>query len=405
MDSVMNSQNAMLLESDAPAGRGITIGSLVSSRLSIPGHMAIGEVVRVLEANPDVDGLAVLDGPDIGFVSRPRLLSQVGSKFGYALYERKEIRMLMEKDTLIVEASLDPVHVIGKATQRDAKRIYDDIVVTERGEFAGLVSLRSLMAHNKDILTSSMSQVSLLDEKTRKLEHLNRVQAEFVATMTHELRAPLNSMLGVGRLLLMDPRLIEDHRGAVDILLSKGSELLGLVNNILDFYKIESGAMKPLLDEMDLAPVIEDVRQAAGVLLKGKPVTLDIHLHALPHPFVCDPVFVRRILTNLLSNAVKFTESGSITLTAVGKHDQVVLSVQDTGIGIPPEEIPLLFRKFTQMESSSIRRHDGTGLGLAIVRNLVESLGGSVSVESTPGVGSTFTVWLKSSRLPAQSRN
>jgi signal transduction histidine kinase len=385
--------------STAPQTAPRAISDLIASRLSVGSDTPIARVVKLFETHADVDAIAVLEAGRARLVCRSRFFLQLGRRFGYSLYENRPIGLLAEEGST-VDADADPLEVITLATQRDSGRVYDDILVLRDGRFLGTVSMRSLLVHHKHLLATSMAELALLDERNRRLEELSRIQSEFVANMTHELRSPLNTMLGIASLLLGDDALPEAHRRQLFLLVARGQELLGVVSNILDLARLESGAASPLPEEVDVGAVLEEVAESAEHLLPGKLVNLKIAFRALPRTFVTDPVSLRRIVTNLLSNAVKFTDAGTVTLSAEGQGRWLLLRVSDTGIGIREEDLPRLFKKFSQLESTKTKRHKGSGLGLAIVKALVDQLGGTVDVESRVGAGTTFTVRLPSADLP-----
>ena len=371
------------------------IGDLAYTREHVRADAEVREVAALFEQTFDLEAVAVVaeDG-DFGLVVRSRLTSELGRQFGYALYSRKPIRVLAEREVLACDVSEDPVHVITQAVHRDPHRIYDDIVLTDDGRYYGLVSMRLLMAHSKNLLIRSMDEVGVLEERNRNLDQLNRVQREFVANMTHELRAPLNTMLGVASLLGSDPGIPEARRRDVKMLLGRGRDLLGIVNNFLEMSRIDAGEVEPFFEPIDLQPLLDDCLDAATYLVTGRPITLASEYGELPRQLSTDAVLLRRVLTNLLSNALKFTDRGSVTLSARAEGASLVISVRDTGLGIRVQDQPLLFRKFAQLEGTKTKRHSGTGLGLAIVKNLVGLLGGSISVSSELGVGSEFSVFL-----------
>jgi signal transduction histidine kinase len=281
--------------------------------------------------------------------------------------------------------------VIATALGRDAERIYDDIVVVERGIYVGSVSMRLLMVHGKDLLVSSLADSAMLKERNRKLDELNGLHREFVANMTHELRSPINTIMGIARLFADDGELPADRREDAVLLLSRGHDLLGVVNNLLDFHKLEAAQTAPLLEEVDLRALLSEALEATRFLLQGKPLQLLLDLGDLPPRLLTDGVLLRRILTNLLSNAVKFTERGTVRLSAYQDDRGLCIEVTDSGAGIRSEDLGRLFKKFTQLEAGKSKRHGGTGLGLAIVKQMAELLGATVSVQSEPGVGTTFT--------------
>ena len=374
------------------------IEELVTNEACIAADKPVRSLVSLFNACPDLDSVGVRDGARIGMVSRSRFFLQLGRRFGYALFENRPVQLLMEEPST-VEASQDPVEVIGLATQREPARLYDDILVLKEGAFRGLVSMRSLMAHHKDLLFASFDEVAALDARNRQLEEVNRIQSEFVANMTHELRTPLNTILGVTEIMRRDPKLPQSHLKNLDRLSGRSLDLLGIVNNLLDISSLQAGALEPYPEEIDLVPFLEESVASAEALLAGRPLQVSLQLGTLPSHFVTDPVFLRRILGNLLSNAVKFTDEGKVTLYAAADRGRLVLEVRDTGVGIAAADCERLFSRFTQLESTRSKRHAGTGLGLFIVKGFVRQLGGEVGVQSTPGQGSTFTVCLPS--LPA----
>jgi signal transduction histidine kinase len=370
------------------------IADLITTDLSIDADTRVGDVVRVFEANPELDALAVLDGgAPPRMVSRSRLLLQLGRRFGYALFENRPIRLLAEEGSP-VEADADPVEVITLASRREATRIYDDILVVKHGRYAGIVSMRSLLAHHKDLLVASLGERDALDARNRELHELQRLQAEFMANITHELRTPVNLVLGIARVMMGDPELPRRQLRNLERLMARGQELSALVDNVLEVSRLEAGAVRVTPEEVHLGPFLEDVVRSIEPLLAGKPVEPCTRLGPLGPAFVTDAVLLRRVLTNLLANAVKFTEAGQILVEADRRGSQLTLRVRDTGIGIAEEDLPRLFSRFTQLDSTRRKRHAGTGLGLAIVKGLLDALGGTIAVESRPGHGSTFTVEL-----------
>ncbi len=377
-----------------PARRANTLRELLGTRLCVRGDDPVARVARLFEQHPEIDSLAVLDGTRVLQVVRARFYLQLGRRFGYALFENRPARLLAEEGST-VEADADPVEVITLATQRDPARVHDDLLVVEHdGSFAGMLSMRALMVHHKDLLTASLAEVTLLDEKNRRLEALRQVQAEFLANMTHELRAPLHAMLGSLHVLADDPDTQARHEQALRQIGARAREVLTIVDNVLDLARVDAGALEALVEDTPLEPLLQEALGALEPMLGTRPLRLELRLAGLDRPFRTDPVFVRRIVTNLLSNAVKFTDRGRVVLSAGVDGGWLTLQVSDTGPGIAEHDLERLFTRFTQLESTRRKRHGGSGLGLAIVKALCDALGGSVSVMTQVDAGSTFTVRL-----------
>lgn len=231
-----------------------------------------------------------------------------------------------------------------------------------------------------------------------QLRELDKLKSQFLANMSHELRTPLNSIIGFSRVIMkgIDGPITDLQQQDLSAIYSAGQHLLNMINDILDISKIEAGKMELAFEEIDLTEIFESVLSTARGLVKDKPVKLISSIvETLPRVHA-DPTRVRQILLNLLSNAAKFTDEGSITLSAKQRLDsydqpEIYISVTDTGVGIPLESQVDLFEPFTQVDGSATRKTGGTGLGLSITRLLVDLHGGSITIESAPGMGSTFS--------------
>ncbi|QRM18931.1 HAMP domain-containing protein [Dechloromonas sp. TW-R-39-2] len=231
-----------------------------------------------------------------------------------------------------------------------------------------------------------------LEEAKEKAEEASRLKSAFLATVSHELRTPLNGILGFAELLkseLNDP----DQQEYANIIHQSGEHLLTLVGDILDLAKIESGEMTLNWTDTSLATFVSDCVAVHHTPAAAKGLKLGIQLaDNLPESLRTDPTRLRQLLNNLLNNAIKFTEHGSVTLSVNRDEQEITFAITDTGPGIPPESREAIFEKFKQLETFLTREHGGTGLGLAIVKQLVEHMGGRVTLDSTVGTGSTFTL-------------
>ncbi len=250
----------------------------------------------------------------------------------------------------------------------------------------------------QDITERKRAELELLNARKLAENSLN-VKELFLANMSHEIRTPMNAVIGFTQLLYETP-LTNEQKGFVDAIRFSGDNLLVIINDILDLSKIQSGKMKFEKIEFDLIRLLKSVNTTltSKAELKGLRLNLDLG-PGVPSFVIGDPVRLNQILTNLINNAVKFTERGYVALQVSLKkeHDDSVcieFNVKDTGIGIPTDKQEHIFESFVQGSNETSRKYGGTGLGLTIVKNLIELQGGSITLSSSPGVGSTFTVAL-----------
>ena len=263
------------------------------------------------------------------------------------------------------------------------------------GMLAMLIALFALVRN----LQRRETDMAEMERLKLAAETASLAKSSFLATMSHEIRTPMNGILGMAQLLLMSGTGASEQRDYARTILNSGQTLLTLLNDILDLSKVEAG-------KLDLKPVAFDPRtmieEVAGLFAdqaRTKGLTIEAHWHGPQgQRYRADPIRLRQVLTNLVSNAVKFTGQGSVRVDAseIGRQGDsalLELAVTDTGIGIAPEQQALLFKPFSQLDSSTTRQYGGTGLGLSIVRSLAELMGGEAGVDSEAGQGARF--WLR----------
>ncbi len=235
-------------------------------------------------------------------------------------------------------------------------------------------------------------------------EAASRAKTEFLANMSHEIRTPMTAILGFCDLLLSPDQTDADRRGCVETVRRNGEHLLAIINDILDLSKIESGEAAAERIACNPAQVICEVARTLSLRAQEKNLCLEVAFDTpLPTTITNDPTKLRQVLINLVGNAVKFTEQGSIRIAArmTGSDDarRLVIEIIDSGIGMTEEQIGRIFTPFSQGDGSMARRFGGTGLGLSISHKLASLMGGGVSVTSTPGKGSTFTVTIDAGEI------
>ncbi len=256
-----------------------------------------------------------------------------------------------------------------------------------------LAEQRDALDEKNEALNTAQHEV---EARAADLERASQYKSEFLANMSHELRTPLNSSLILARLLADNPKgnLDEEQVKFSESIYSAGNDLLNLINDILDIAKVEAGKLEVRAEITSIGGLAESLKRTFEPLAGQKHLTFELSLApGLPQTLFTDRQRVEQILKNLLSNAVKFTDTGKVTMN-VQRHGErdVAFKVTDSGIGIAPDQHELIFEAFRQADGTTSRRYGGTGLGLSISRDLAGLLGGSITIESRPGQGSTFTL-------------
>jgi PAS domain S-box-containing protein len=357
----------------------------------------------------DRDLARVLEATDFAFVSvdRSGAITQWNDRaediYGWSTSEvvGRQVEMLIPaadrheyRDRLATRFGRTTASEIGErremaALHRDGHEITVEVVVWLHDDGLGFSSF----IHE---ISERVAIAAALEEARDQALAASRMKSEFLANMSHEIRTPMNGVIGMSGLLLKT-ELDETQRDYAETVCSSAEALLTVIDDILDFSKIEAGKLDVESVSFDLRAVVEESAVLLAARAQQKNLELTCHIDAaLPPALRGDPGRLRQVLLNLLGNAVKFTATGEVNVSAQLAHDEVdgvvsvELLVRDTGIGMTGESLEHLFDAFTQAESSTSRRFGGTGLGLAISRQLVELMGGILSVTSEVGVGSTF---------------
>ncbi len=269
---------------------------------------------------------------------------------------------------------------------------------------------RELQSYNKELEDKVEERTSELEEAMVKAQHLaekaqvaNRAKSEFLANMSHELRTPMNAIIGFTSVMLSE-EMDEQHMQYMKTIDVSARNLLRIINDILDFSKIEAGRMDIETVPYSIPHVLEEIRSEMNPSAVNKNITLRVMSEKnVSDMQLGDPLRIKQCLINLIGNSIKFTSEGSVTLIVgmdkESEDEKLTFKVIDTGIGIPKEKIALIFTSFSQADGSTCRKYGGTGLGLSITKNLVKLMGGTITVESEEGSGSTFTVTIPTTTL------
>jgi CheY-like chemotaxis protein/signal transduction histidine kinase/HAMP domain-containing protein len=327
--------------------------------------------------------------------------------------------VLFEKQVkaVISLASLKPFNDVQQTFFDQLTELFGIVLNT----IAATMRTEDLLKRSQALANELQQKNNELNEKAEQLQMTSKYKSDFLANMSHELRTPLNSLLILSKQLAQNaegsltPKQV-DHARTIH---TAGTDLLSLINDILDLSKIESGTMSVDVSQVRFKDLHDDVDASFRPIAVQRKLEFDIALDpGLPASFETDSKRVQQILRNLLSNAFKFTHEGKVELRmgvatrgwsrdseTLNQADMVVFfAVKDTGIGIPPDKHQIIFEPFQQADTSTSRKYGGTGLGLSISRELAKLLGGEIKLESEPGKGSTFTLYLPRKYVPGRTR-
>ncbi len=276
-------------------------------------------------------------------------------------------------------------------------------------EFPVEISLSPLEVVGQVLVSSAIRDITDRKELERQMQEASRLKSEFLANMSHELRTPLNAIIGFTELMFRGKvgPVAPAHQEYLGDILTSAKHLLQLINDVLDLAKIESGKMEIRLERVNLATLTGEVCDVLRGLAAAKRLHMEIDVDPEVASVMVDPARVKQILYNFLSNAIKFTgDDGRINVHMRAEGPTMFrIDVEDTGVGIAPENLRHLFIEFHQLDASAAKRYQGTGLGLALTKRIAEAHGGSVAVRSTLGAGSTFSAILPRAMPEAITRD
>ncbi len=377
---------------------GLRVGRLITSTECVPPSTAVGHVADRFFNTAHLDAVALVESREpVGLVTRPKLLFTLFRRYGFELYQRKPVITIADTEPFVVYERERLDVAIDMALERPAENIYDDIIVVDdENYYKGLLSVKQMVIQQSNALANSIVQKEMVKEKAKELEKINKIKSQFVANVTHELRSPVNAIIGLSELMRIscEKGYVDQLKDRLSLLMSSATNLRAIITNILDLSKIEAGKIEVICEHFDVTAILREVAETTRILIGNKPVDVEVVVHDSPVFIVADPVKVRQILTNLTSNAAKFTDRGRIVLSLSTEREEIKISVSDTGIGIKEDDLNRLFKAFSQLEDAKTKRYEGTGLGLTITKNLLDLLGGSISISSKFGEGTTFEVYL-----------
>lgn len=407
-----------LVDQAAFENRVIRLDDLPASYLKVSSGLGQGSARHVLVVPVHNDGqvngvvelgfLRALAPRDMEFVTL--IASNIGNSLHAALYRRRLEDVLSQSQELNEELQVQQEEL--RTTNEELEeqsRVLKEYQVTLENQQAELEQTNeqlSEVALSLDHKNAALNQAqTLLEERATELSRASRYKSEFLANMSHELRTPLNSSLILAKLLADNTKgnLSQEEVRFAQSIYSAGNDLLSLINDILDISKVEAGKLELSPEDMVVGKLVDSLKGTFAPLAGQKNLSLNIRIESgTPATLKTDRQRVEQILKNLLSNAIKFTDAGEVSLrVSLQPQGVIAFSVRDSGIGIRPDQQQLIFDAFRQADGTTSRRYGGTGLGLSISRDLTTLLGGSLSVESSEGGGSTFTLLLPCEWNPA----
>jgi signal transduction histidine kinase len=364
------------------------------------------DVARLLEKNHSLPGVIVMSrGRFRGMVSRNQFFQRLGRLFGIEVYSSRAITAFLDSvpvPALQIPSETTIQNAAILCLARPVEYVYDPFVITGKNQPPRLIDFLALILKQTELLTAA--QIEAHAQRAVAVSASN-AKSEFLANMSHELRTPLTAIIGYAEILIEDVTSNQtDHSvQRLQNIIRSGLHLLEMINGLLDLAKIEARRMDLFLTTFSLPDFLREVDHLAQPLMKKNGNEFNIVVGEIPGEMHSDEAKLRQCLTNLIGNAAKFTDRGRVGLHVARESREeaewIVFHVSDTGIGMTTDQVGRLFESFYQADSSISRRYGGTGLGLSISKQYCEMLGGTLTVQSVPEQGTTFTM-----KVPVRSR-
>ena len=400
-----------LLGQAAKERRTLHVKDVPAGYLPVSSSLGRADARELLVAPAMVDG-RVYAVMELGFFravdeAQRTLLDRISEAVGVAVRgskDRTRLEELLEetqRQSEELQAQQEELRVNNEELEEQGRALKESQASLEEQQ-AELEASNSQLEEHARLLEDQRDELVgsriALETKAVDLERASQYKSEFLANMSHELRTPLNSTLILSKLLAdnKDGNLTEEQVKFALTIGSAGNDLLVLINDVLDLSKIEAGKAEVTSDRVPIARLLDTLGKTFQPIAREKGLTFSAHVApGTPERIETDGQRLGQILKNLLSNAIKFTDVGEVSLrVSAGPNETLTFAVQDTGIGIGPEQHALVFEAFRQADGSTHRKYGGTGLGLSISRDLAQLLGGEIALESQPGRGSLFTLTL-----------
>jgi len=401
MDGFVDHSGLGVAPQEALATGRFLVGRLLIEAATLPSSATGGDAYNILARSPGLPGIAIVDGEEIvGFVDRISLLNRFAQHLMRDFYFRRSITLVLDREPLIIDASAPISLLAERMSHEKPEALTAGYIITRGGRYAGIGTALAMMRANVE---EASLRAMELDAARHAAEQASHAKSLFLANMSHEFRTPLNAIIGFAEVLKLPAygALGAKQAEYVEDIHLSGQHLLNLVNEILELSKAEAGKLDLHEEPTAIDTLLEDCVRLIHIRAKQVGLTL-IRLPLKGEiSLLIDPVKARQILMNLLTNAIKFTPAGGrLVLGAEATPcGGVEIAVADTGIGMTTNQIERAFEPFVQIDNTFNRQYEGTGLGLPLSRRLIELHGGTLRIESAPGIGTTARIYIPAERV------